>query len=244
MAGNKNIVLVMGKPNTGKSTALMNLKNQDKMVYLNTDLKELPFRDRFLKNVEVADALDVLGFIQDIEQSGPVEGAVLDTLTFLMSMYERQYVVGAANGQKAWGDYGNFYRDFIHAIKAGTKDYAILAHEDSFLNEQTAQMESRVPIKGSVGKTGVEADFTTILSTKQMPIKKLEGHENDLLHITDEEREDGYKHVFVTRVTKDTVGEKMRSAIGLWSRKELYIDNDLDQVFARLREYYGTAVAA
>ncbi len=244
MSGNKNIVLVMGKPNTGKSTSLMKLRNQDKMVYLNTDLKELPFRDRFLKNVEVADALDVLGFIQDIEQSAPVQGAVLDTLTFLMSMYERQYVVGAANGQKAWGDYGNFYRDFIHAIKAGTKDYAILAHEDSFLNEQTAQMESRVPIKGSVGKTGVEADFTTILSTKQMPTRKLEGHENDLLNITDEEREDGFKHVFVTRVTKDTVGEKMRSAIGLWSRKELYIDNDLDQVFARLREYYGTAEAA
>lgn len=35
--GNKNIVLVMGKPNTGKSTSLMKLKNQSKMVYLNTD---------------------------------------------------------------------------------------------------------------------------------------------------------------------------------------------------------------
>lgn len=237
--GNKNIVLIMGKPNTGKSTSLMKLQNQDKMVYLNTDLKELPFRDRFLKNVEVADALDVLGYIADIEGSPGVEGAVLDTITFLMSMYERQYVVNATNGQKAWGDYGNFYRDFIHAIKAGTKDYAILAHEDSFLNEQTMQMETRVPIKGSVGKTGVEADFTTILSTKQMPIKKLEGYENDLLHITDEEKEDGFKHVFCTRIVNEYRGEKMRSAIGLWKRNELYIDNDLNQVFARLREYYA-----
>lgn len=72
-----------------------------------------------------------------------------------------------------------------------------------------------------------------------MPIKKLEGFENDLLHITDEEREDGFKYVFVTRVTKESVGEKMRSAIGLWSRKELYIDNCLDQVFNRLKQYYG-----
>ena len=138
-----------------------------------------------------------------------------------------------------WGDYGGFYKDFIHAIKAGTKDYAILAHEDTVLNEQTMQMETRVPIKGAVGKVGIEADFTTILATKQMPIKKLEGFENDLLHITDEEKEDGFKYVFVTRVTKDSVGEKMRSAMGLWSRKELYIDNDLNQVFKRLREYYG-----
>ena len=229
----------MGKPNTGKSTSLMNLHNQNKMVYLNTDLKELPFKSRFIKNVEVADALDVLAYIKEIEQSEQVEGAVLDTLTFLMSMFERQYVNGSANTQKAWGDYGNFYREFIHAIKAGSKDYAILAHEDSFLNEQSMQMESRVPLKGSVAKIGVEADFTTILSTKQMPIKILEGHENDLLHITDEEREDGFKYVFATRVTKESVGEKMRSAIGLWNRNELYIDNDLNQVFNRLKEYYA-----
>lgn len=239
--GNKNIVLIMGKPNTGKSTSLMKLQNQERMVYLNTDLKELPFRDRFLKNVEVSDAMHVLDFISEIEQSDGVDGAVLDTITFLMSMYERQYVHGSPNTQKAWGDYGNFYREFIHAIKAGTKDYAILAHEDSVLNEQTMQMESKVPVKGSVGRTGVEADFTTILSTKQMPVHKLEGYENDLLHITDEEREDGFKHVFCTRVTKESVGEKMRSAIGLWDRKELYIDNDLNQVFKRLREYYGTS---
>lgn len=239
MAQNKNIVLIMGKPNTGKSTSLMNLYNQDKMVYLNTDLKELPFKDRFLKNVEVADALDVLAYINEIEQSPQVEGAVLDTITFLMSMYERQYVNSATNTQKAWGDYGIFYKEFIHAIKAGTKDYAILAHEDTFLNEQSMQMESRVPIKGSVGKIGIEADFTTILSTKQMPIKKLEGHENDLLHITNAEREDGFKYVFCTRVTKESIGEKMRSAIGLWDRKELYIDNDLNQVFNRLKQYYS-----
>ena len=99
-------------------------------------------------------------------------------------------------------------------------------------------MDTRIPIKGAVGKIGVEADFTTILSTKQIPIKKLDGFENDLLHITDEEKEDGFKHVFCTRVTKESVGEKMRSAMGLWSRKELYIDNDLDQVFDRLKDYY------
>ena len=238
MAQNKNIVLIMGKPNTGKSTSLMRLINQNKMVYLNTDLKELPFKSSFLKSVDVADAFDVLSYITEIEQNEKVEGAVLDTLTFLMSMFERQYVNNSPNTQKAWGDYGNFYRNLIHAIKAGSKDYAILAHEDSFLNEQSMQMETRIPLKGSVAKIGVEADFTTILATKQMPIKKLEGHENDLLHITEDEREDGFKYVFTTRVTKESIGEKMRSAMGLWDRKELYIDNDLNQVFQRLKEYY------
>jgi GTPase Era involved in 16S rRNA processing len=246
MASNKNIVLIMGKPNMGKSTSLMKLRNQEKMVYLNTDLKALPFQDRFMQNVEVSDARDVLTYINEIEQHSDVTGVVLDTITFLMSMYERQYVVDAVDIQSAWGAYGNFYREFIHAIKSGTKDYAILAHEDSVLNEQSMQMDTKVPIKGAVGRTGVEADFTTILAAKQMPVSKLEEHANDLLHITVEEREDGLKYVFCTRVTKETAGEKMRSAIGLWKRNELYIDNDLDQVFTRLRQYYnnGVGVAA
>jgi hypothetical protein len=241
-AGNKNIVLVMGRPNTGKSTSLMKLKNQDRMAYLNCDLKELPFKSRFRVNAEVADAYAVLDFIDEIEAEPSVEGGVLDTITFLMSMFERQYVAplaGGKQGQAAWGEYANFYKNLVHKLKSGTKDYAILAHADTQLNEQSMSMETSVPIKGSVGKVGIEADFTTILSTKQMPLSKLAGFENDLLHITDEEKEDGFKYVFVTRITKDSVGEKMRSAMGLWDRKELYIDNDLNQVFDRLKKYYA-----
>jgi hypothetical protein len=199
----------------------------------------LPFKSKFLKIVDVADPMHVLDFIQQAEQMDKVTGVVLDTVTFLMSQYETQYVNNSANTQKAWGDYAAFYKQFIHAIKSGSKDYAVLAHEDTQLNEQSMQMESRVPIKGSVGKIGVEADFTTILSTKQVPLKKLRPYENELLHITDEEKEDGFKYVFCTRVTKETIGDKMRSAIGLWKRNELYIDNDLDQVFTRLRQYYA-----
>jgi len=239
--GNKNIVLVMGPPNTGKSTSLRNLP-QEKMVYLNTDLKETPFRSNFMVNIEVPDAYDVLAYIAEIESNPDVSGAVLDTITFLMSMYERQYVVpraGTKQGQQAWGDYGNFYREVIHAIKAGTKDYAILAHQETKYDEASLSNNTTVPIKGAVGKVGVEADFTTILSTKQMPVAKLEQYENELLTITDEEREDGLKYVFCTRVTGAYAGEKMRSAMGLWNRNELFIDNDMDLVFKRLKQYYG-----
>lgn len=241
MAQNKNLVMVMGKPNTGKSASLRNLP-QESMVYLNADLKETPFRDKFMMSLELADAKDTVDFIRQIEAEPSVTGAILDTITFLMQMYERQYVAplaGTKQGQSAWGDYGNFYREFIHEIKSGTKNYAILAHEDESLNEQAMTMESRVPIKGAVGKVGVEADFTTILRSMQIPVSKLKGHENDLLVITPEEEEDGVKYVFATRITKESAGSKMRSAMGLWKREELYIDNDLDKVFKRLQSYYG-----
>lgn len=241
MSQNKNLVMVMGKPNTGKSASLRNMP-QESMVYLNADLKETPFRDRFMMSVEIADAKDTIEFIRQIEGEESASGAVLDTITFLMQMYERQYVApfaGTKTGQSAWGDYGNFYRELIHEIKSGTKNYAILAHEDESLNEQAMQMESRVPIKGAVGKVGVEADFTTILRSMQVPITRLKGIENDLLTITPEEEEDGVKYVFQTRITKETAGSKMRSAMGLWGRNELFIDNDLDLVFKRLNKFYG-----
>ena len=241
MAQNKNLVLILGKPNTGKSASLRNLP-QKTMAYLNADLKEIPFQSNFASSVEIADALEVLDYIDAIEEEAGITGGVLDTITFLMQMYERQYVVpfaGTKTGQSAWGDYGNFYRNMIHKLKAGSKNYAILAHEASEYNELNSRMDSYVPIKGAVGKVGVEADFTTILSSKQMPIKTLEKYPNDLLKITDTEREDGVKYVFQTRITKDSTGEKMRSAMGLWSREELYIDNDLQLVFERLNKFYA-----
>lgn len=235
---NKNVVLIMGKPNSGKSSSLRNL-DHSKMCYLNADLKEIPFKSNFAASIEVEDAVDILGFIDEVENTEEVSGAVLDTITFLMSMYERQYVTNAANGQKAWGAYGTFYRDVIHKIKSGSKNYAVMAHEETIFNEQDGLMETRVPIKGAVGKVGVEADFSIVLSAAQMPVKTLLKYPNSLLNITEEEQEDGVKYVFCTRITKETVGSKIRSPIGLWGRDELYIDNDLQLVFNRLNEYYN-----
>lgn len=243
MSQNKNIILVMGKPNSGKSSSLRNLP-MSSMVYLNTDLKEIPFQSRFAAEAEISDARDILNFIDQIEENPDVTGAVLDTVTFLMMMFERQYVATARDTQKAWGEYGNFYREFIHKIKSGTKDYIVLAHEDTIYNEATLTNETRVPIKGAVGKVGVEADFTTILGTKQLPVSKLKKYENSLLTITDEEEEDGVKYVFTTRVTKDYAGEKMRAPIGFWDRSELYIDNDVQLVLERLKTYYSDSKAA
>lgn len=241
-AENKNVVCVMGKPNTGKSTSLRNLKNLDKFVYFNTDNKEAPFKGKFMANVYVNRAIDVPAYIGDVEKNPDVAGAALDTITKMMEMYERQVVAplaGTAKGQAAWGDYGNYCRDVVHRIKTGSKDYVVFAHEDEFLNEQRGMMESRIPVKGSVGKIGLEADFSIILASVQVPLKQLEGHKNDLLTITPEEIEDGVKYVFVTRITKEYAGGKMRAPMGLWARNELYIDNDLQKVFTRLKDFYG-----
>ena len=241
MAGNKNVVLIMGAPNTGKTTSLRLLENQSKMVYLNTDLKEVSFDDSFMKCVDVKNAPDILGFMDEIEGAAPVEGVVLDTLTFAMSMFERQYVAphaGTKKGQSAWGDYANFYGNLMHKIKAGTKDYIILAHDKAEYNTETMETESKVPVKGAVGRQGVEADFTVIVSAIKMPVKKLQDtkYQNPLLTITEDEEEDGNKYVFQTRPYKGT-GNTCRGKWGMWERNYLYIDANADALMKHVKAY-------
>lgn len=239
MSTNKNLILITGKPSSGKSTSLRNVPEVTEVAYINTDLKELPIRNaNDFQTANITDAADILSCIEHIEAEDSLRMGVLDTLTFAMDMYESQYVLTSTNTQKAWGNYGQFYKEMIHAIKAGSKDYVVFAHEKDMLNESEMVMETKVPVKGAVGARGVEADFSIILAAKRIPIKKLEEFPNTLLNISPEEHEDGFKYVFQTRVTKDTVGEKMRSPMGLWSRKELYIDNDVDAVMRRVKDYY------
>jgi len=235
--GNKHIVLVVGVPSSGKTTSLMNVPNQERIAYLNTDLKELPFKSKF-QELSIIDPKDITEAIRQIEEEPSIESGILDTLTFLMNQFEQQYVLGATDTRAMWQEYASFYQKFLHSIKSGTKNYAILAHVKDILNEKDHVMETKIPVKGAVGHIGVEADFTTIIASKRMPITKLEDWANPLLNITDDEREDGFKYVFQTRIDKETIGERMRSAIGLWDRKEKYIDNDVSKVFTRLNEYY------
>lgn len=240
MSSNKNLILIVGKPSSGKTVSLRNV-DAETTAYLNTDLKELPMRNaNQFQEVSITDAKDLVPYIDNIEEAEGVQLGVLDTLTFAMEMFATQYVNAPhiKNTQKAWGDYASFYRNFIHAIKSGTKDYVIYAHTKDVLNESEMVMESKIPVSGQIGDRGVEADFSIILGAKRVPISKLDGWENDMLNITEDEEEDGYKYVFQTRATKDSVGDKMRSPMGLFSRKELYIDNCVEAVRRRVKEYY------
>jgi len=48
----------------------------------------------------------------------------------------------------------------------------------------------------------------------------------------------GIKYLFQTYVDKDTVNEKMRSAMALWEDDEKFINNDIQSVIDRLTKYY------
>lgn len=244
---NKRIVGVVGLPNTGKSFSLRSLKDAEDFAYLNCDLKSTPFKNNFAYDIDIVDVTTLPECIDVIEEDDDIRLGIVDTLTHAMAGYEQQIINEAEDTREAWGNYGNFYRDLMHKMKSGNKSYAILMHlafdEESDEDEEDTVRETYVPVKGAVRKVGVHSDFTNIVEAVVMPIKRLDKMKkqlkgNKLLNITDDEREDGVKHVFLTRRTKGFEGTMARSQYGLWARNEVVIDNNISAVMQRIDEYY------
>ena len=122
-------------------------------------------------------------------------------------------------------------------IKFG-KPVIIIAHTLKTLNESTGEYEVSVPIKGALKNNGIEAYFSCVVAAKKVPLKELKGYENELLHIEPEDEAVGFKHVFQTRITKNTTGERIRSPMGLFSKEETYMDNDAQILLDHLNDFY------
>ena len=116
----------------------------------------------------------------------------------------------------------------------------MLGHLDSETDDN-GNTTSVVPVKGALKKNGLEAYFTTVLNARKLAIKDLlkDADEGKLLKITDRERDLGYKHVFQTRTTRATVGDRVRSPLGLFADNEAFIDNDVQVVIDQLTGYYA-----
>ena len=242
---NDHLILVSGKSTTGKSASIMNLERPENWAYLNCEAgKRLPFRSKF-KEFTITDPLQVYEAFDWAETQDNIEGIVVDSVTFLMDMFESVHVINSTNTMKAWGEYAQFFKNLMQVYVArSTKSVIFTAHALDQLNEADMVMETKVPVKGSLKNNGIESYFSAVVSAKKMTINALEGYENDLLTVTPEDKALGFKYVFQTKLTKETVGERIRAPMGLWSTAETYIDNDMQLVMHRLHEYYGTEAAA
>ena len=237
---NDNLVLIAGKSSTGKSASLMGLENPEGVMYLNCEAgKKLPFRAKF-KQYVITDPLQVFEAFEAAEKMPDVHTIVIDTLTYLMDMYESLYVYNSANTQKAWGDFAQFYKALMqNYVAKSSKNVIFLAHTSDSLNESEMTMETKVPVKGSIKNNGIESYFSVVISTKKVSLKALRDYSSNLLNITPDEEALGFKYVFQTRLTKDTVGERMRGPLGLFETKETFIDNNAQLVLNRLHDYYA-----
>lgn len=236
---NDNLVLIEGKSASGKSASLMNLKDPTGVIYLNCENnKKLPFKSQFMEKT-VVDPYQIYEAFDYAETNSDVHTIVIDTLTYLMDMFETMYVVTATNTMQAWGDYAQFFKRMMSQYVANsTKNVIFLAHSSDVFNEKEMVTETMVKIKGSVMNQGVESYFSTVIASKKIPVGRLTDVESDLLDITPDDEALGFKYCFQTKLTKDTVNERLRSSLGLWGAKETYIDNDVQKVIDRLHDYY------
>lgn len=238
---NDQLVLVCGVSATGKSASLRNIKNQERWLYLGTEAgKRLPFKNKFNAK-RVDDPYQVpMAFEYAIEHQNDFDGIIVDSLTFLMDQFESKYVLTAPNTMKAWSDFQQYFKDLMQdkVIRFG-KPVIFIAHTLKVLNENTGEWEVSVPIKGALKNNGIEAYFSTVVASKKVPLKDLKDYKSDLLHITEEDEAVGFKYVFQTRLTKSTIGERIRSPMGLFSKDETYMDNDCQILLDHLNKFYN-----
>lgn len=166
--------------------------------------------------------------------------SVIDGLNYLMNMYESLHVRNSVNSMAAWGDYAEYFKELMQQqVAALTKPLLFTAHVESIYNESSMEMEVKVPVKGSTKSIGIESFFTTVIMAKKVKITDLEGYENDLLNISERDKKVGYKHVFQTMITADTVNTRISTPMGMFSDSETYIDNDVALLLQRMNEYYA-----
>lgn len=139
------------------------------------------------------------------------------------------------------GDYGTFIHMFFQeVVGASNKKWIIIAHNTVELTPEGAY-RYYVPIKGSVGKVGIESFFNIVIYAQRQDINKLKEHDYDpeMLHITERDERLGYKHVFQVQPTKEVTGGRIRDLLGMWQDNQIWMDNDVNLLAQHLDKYFG-----
>ena len=237
---NDHLVLLCGKSATGKSASLMGLKDPEGVLYLNCEAgKRLPFKTKFIQKT-VTDPLQIYEAFDWAETQGNIHTIIIDSLTYLLDMYESMYVLNSSNTMQAWGQFSQYYKNLMQQYVArSSKRIIFTAHTSETINENEMAVETKVPVKGSLKNNGIESYFTVVIASKKVPLKALKDYGSPMLTITPEEEALGFKYVFQTKITKDSVNERLRGPLGLFDTKETFIDNNIQLVFDQLKEYYA-----
>jgi len=239
---NKHLALICGTSGSGKSASLMNIDDPKGVIYLNTEAgKLLPFNSKF-KSFTITDPYQVPQGIEEAENMPEIHTVVVDSLVFMMDLFESVHVLGASNTMQQWGAYAQFFKNLMNqTVAKSTKNIIFTSHVMDILNESEMSMERLIKVKGSLMNTSIEAFFSLVISTVKVPVKTLEKEEykNELLQISPADEMLGFKHCFQVNLTKETVNQRIRAPIGMWQPNETYIPNDIQLVINRLNKYYN-----
>lgn len=202
---NDSLVLIAGEAANGKSVSLRNLPDPENVVYCGTEAgKKLPFRNKF-KVVNITDPFQIFEVFAQAEAHPTIHTIVIDSLTYLMDMYESAYVLAAdsKDTMRAWGEYNQYFKRLMQQeVAKSSKNVIFTAHNREDLDEASGTMKTTVAIKGALKGNGVESYFSCVVYARKVAVKDLKDFLGPLLTITPQEEAIGVKYCFQTIVDK------------------------------------------
>jgi hypothetical protein len=220
---NSKVILLLGSPATGKTTALRNLP-LERMAYINTDGKSiLPFKGkkRIKRFIIPQDPLEVNLGVRALEEDPDIDYFVVDTLSFWLNALETEHIIFSEDSRGGWGKiYAAELQKLIHfATHVSKKHWIFISHTQESDKPVNFVTQTKCYGKGSVGKLGIEAGFSVVVYT----------------HVYEKaDKSVGYG-LQVDKVP-ESIGLSVRAPMGMFD-EPFMLDNDIRQVFKKIEEY-------
>lgn len=150
---------------------------------------------------------------------------------------------GVVDSMGGWGRYATLVSDIVAAAAACDAQVVVMGHLNCRPDE-AGDFVYKCPLQGQVGKQGLEGLFSIVMHAMSMPLKALqEDYEQNHQWLGTEESIEftGERFVYQVAHTKDTIhSHALRTIEGLWPKGVRFVDNNLQMIFDRFDEVYGT----
>ena len=151
---------------------------------------------------------------------------------------------GAVDSMGGWGRYGTLVTDIVAAATAAQPQVVVMGHLNCREEEEGGSFVYKCPLQGQVGRQGLEGLFSIVMHAQSMKLSKLQddyAQDHEYLGSDESIEFTGEHYVYQVAHTKDTIkSHALRTIDGLWPKGVRFIDTDLQMVFDRFSEVYGT----
>lgn len=212
-------ILIVGGTGTGKSTSLRNLPRTSTAI-LNAELKPLPFRNsKFTLNGNVTSTTQLINMMKALEKKDEIEYVVFDSITMYAGGPVFKEMVEGIDGFEGWSNFKYHILSIINQMKISKKNYIVTALEEQ-VADHTLVKTCSAAIQGSLKGGGLESHFSMALRAQT---------------VDDIDSPSGVRYVFATNKIP---GERITSKTPLGMFDELYVDNDVVEIYKVINEYY------
>lgn len=211
-------VMIVGATGTGKSTSMRNLPRK-MTAYLNAERKPLPFRDRkFAKLGEITSTTQLVNAMKAIEKDDTIKIVVFDSISMYAGGPVFKELVEGVDGFEGWNNYKKHILAVIDMMKSSKKNYIVTALEEQ-VSDSNKVMTYVAGVQGSL-KGALESHFSIVL--RAMTVDDI----------------DSPTGVSYKLATNRIPGERISAKSPMEMFSDLYIDNDLVEVFKTINSYY------